>query len=249
MNAVFWMAAQALAAAPGVNVERLDETSFLVSLPATPDLAARDAQARIAPAARLACQARRPVLGRYRYLAEEGKGSSFEQELICLAPGHKLGIAAAADSGGALEPSRADQQAVLAASYGYFAAKDEGRFAAAHGLLTDRMRARFPFAEWRKAAETFNAEAGRPRGRRVVEITWYKDPEGAPEPGLYVAADFSADFEKAEFVCGYLMWQVQPDGGFRLVREEQNMAPRRASGRAIAQIDRDPLRARMGCKD
>ena len=103
--------------------------------------------------------------------------------------------------------------------------------------------------EWSRAAAEFNAQAGSPRGRRVVEITWYKDPEDAPEPGLYVAADFSADFEKLEFVCGYLMWQVQPDGRFRLVREEQNMAPRRASGRAIAQIDRDPLRTRMGCKD
>jgi hypothetical protein len=149
----------------------------------------------------------------------------------------------------ALAPSRADQQAALAASYGYFAAKDEGRFSEAHNLLTDRMRARFPLPLWSQAARSFNTEAGRHRGRRVVEITWYQDPEGAPEPGLYVAADFSADFEKAEFVCGYLMWQIQPDGSFRLVREEQNMAPKRASGRAIAQIDRDPLRTRMGCKD
>ncbi len=249
MIVIFLLGLQALAAASGVNVERLDETSFLMSLPATPALAAGEAQARLQSSARLACQQRRPVLGRYRYLAEEGKSSSFEQELICIDPAHKLEVAAAAASGGELEPSRADQQAVLAASYGYFGAKDGGRYGEAHGLLTERMRGRFPLAEWTQAARTFNTEAGAPRGRRVVEITWYKNPEGAPEPGLYVAADFSADFDKAEFVCGYLMWQVQPDGGFRLVREEQNLAPKRPSGRAIAKIDRDPLRTRMGCKD
>jgi hypothetical protein len=248
--AFLFLLAQALAAAAsGVTVERLDETSFLMSLPATPSLTVGAAQTRLAPSAKLSCQTRRPVFGRYRYLSEEGKGSSFEQELICVDPAHKLAIGSAAAVGTALEPSRADQQAVLAASYGYFASKDAGRFGDAHKVLTDRMRARFPLADWSRAAQTFNTEAGRHLGRRVVEITWYKDPEDAPEPGLYVAADFSADFEKAEFVCGYLMWQVQPDGRFRLVREEQNMAPKRASGRAIAQIDRDPLRTRMGCKD
>ncbi len=242
-----FLALQALAGTAGVAVERLDESSFLMSLETGPLLSVKGAQARLTPSAKLACQARRPVLGRYRYLSEEGKPASFEQELICLDPAHKLAVAAG--DGEALQPSRADQQAVLAASYGYFAAKDAGRYGEAHGVLTERMRARFPVAEWSRAAAEFNTQAGAPRGRRVVEITWYKNPEDAPEPGLYVAADFSADFEKAEFVCGYLMWQVQPDGRFRLVREEQNMAPKRASGRPIAQIDRDPLRTRMGCKD
>jgi hypothetical protein len=243
------MAAQAVTAnAAGVSVNRLDETSFLMSLAAGPTTTAKAAQARLASSAKLACQARRPVLGRYRFVTEEGK-TSFEQELICAEPGHKLEVAAAAGKGAALEPSRADQQAVLAASYAYFAAKDEGRYPEAHAFLADPMKARFALADWAASARTFNAEAGSARGRRVVEITWYNNPEDASEPGLYVAADFSADFDKAEFVCGYLMWRVQPDGSFRLVREEQNMAPRRASGRAIAQIDRDPLRARMGCKD
>jgi hypothetical protein len=45
------------------------------------------------------------------------------------------------------------------------------------------------------------------------------------------------------------MWQVQPNGSLKLTREEQNLAPKRPSGRAIAQIDRDPLRSQMGCKD
>ena len=234
-------------AAPAAQLERLDDTSFLLSLPADTKLSVAQGQARLTPDAKRACQARRPTFGRYRFVTEEGK-SRFEQELICLESRYKLTLISAG-GGAALTPSRADQQAVLAASYRYFAAKDVGRYAEAHAVLSDRLKRRFPLANWMRSAGDFNAQAGPVRGRRVVEITWYKDPEDAPEPGLYVAADFSAEFEKLEFVCGYLMWRVQPDGSFRLAREEQNMAPKRASGRAIAQIDRDPLRSGMGCKD
>ncbi len=238
----------AAAPLPVIAVQPLDGGSFLLSMPGTAASTTAAAQARIGPTAASTCKARRPLLGRYRFVIAEGK-SAFEQELICIERGHRPSLLSAAAGRQALEPSRADQQLVLAASYSYFAAKDRGRYAEAHAALSDRMKSRFPLAEWTRSAGDFNAKAGPVRGRRVVEITWYKDPEGAPEPGLYVAADFSADFEKVEFVCGYLMWQVRRDGSFRLVREEQNMAPKRASGRAIAQIDRDPLRAGMGCKD
>ncbi|HEX8443386.1 MAG TPA: DUF4019 domain-containing protein [Allosphingosinicella sp.] len=247
MFAFIFLAAQAIATAAPV-VERVDETSYLLGLAVDASLNVAQGQARLAPAAKRACGARLVTLGRYRFVAEEGK-NRFEQELLCLDRRHKLSLIERAAGNAALEPSRPDQQAVLATSYRYFAAKDAGRYAEAHQALSGRMKSRFPLAEWTRSARGFNAEAGAVRGRRVVEITWYKNPEGAPEPGLYVAADFSADFERAEFVCGYLMWQVQPDGTFRLAREEQNMAPKRPSGRAIAQIDRDPLRSRMGCKD
>jgi hypothetical protein len=243
------LAAQALAqpqAAP--RVERLDESSFLLGLDVGAGVSVGAAQARLAPAAKLACQSRRAVMGRFRFLSEAG-ANSFEQELLCIDARHRLGTIAAAAADQPLAPERADQQAVLAASYGYFAAKDNGRYGDAHHLLSDGMKQRFPLADWTASARAFDAEAGAVRGRRVVEITWYNNPADAPEPGLYVAADFSAEFAATEFVCGYLMWRVQPDGGFRLVREEQNAAPKRSGGRSIAKIDRDPLRARMGCKD
>jgi hypothetical protein len=94
----------------------------------------------------------------------------------------------------------------------------------------------------------FNRKAGPVRARRVTEISWYNNPPDAPAPGIYVAADYSADFEKLDFMCGYLMWLLQPDGSFRLVREEQNLLARE-TGKKVASLDRAPLRAQMGCKD
>jgi hypothetical protein len=232
--------------APAVQVERLDESSYLLSLPAEPAQGAAHAQAKAEPFAKPPCARSRPVLGRFRFVLDDGR-SRFEQEMFCFSAGHWSSGVSLANS--KPEPSRADQQKILAASYGYFSAKDASRYGQAHAYLSSRMKRRFPLASWSQSAAEFNAEAGAVRGRRVVEITWYKDPQDAPEPGLYVAADYSAEFAGAEFVCGYLMWQVSANGGLSLVREEQNMVPRRPTGRPLAQIDREPLRARMGCKD
>jgi hypothetical protein len=44
------------------------------------------------------------------------------------------------------------------------------------------------------------------------------------------------------------MWRLLPDGSFRLVREEQNLARKRGA-KPMASIDRDPMRIRLGCKD
>lgn len=246
MIALIALATQVMIQAPAIAVERLDETSVLLSLEADPASSVAEMQERALPAGRQACQPYRAVLGSFRFLNEGGK-TRFEQEMLCFSIGHWSG--GVTKGGAALEPTRTDQQMVLFASYSYFSAKDAKRYARAYANLSDQMKSRVPLADWSRAAAGFDAEAGPVRGRRVVEITWYRDPQDAPEPGLYVAADFSAEFEQAEFVCGYLMWRIGPEGGMQLVREEQNIAPKRPSGRPIASIDRDPLRARMGCKD
>lgn len=233
--------AQPAAAPPGVSVERIDGDSFRMGVAAPAGAAIAGLQARLLPAARLACQQKRPVFARYR-IAD----GTLEQELLCVG-GAPAPVAAAAAPDPAWEPAPADQQALLAAAYAYFAAKDAGRYGDAYEFLSDRMKADMPIAAWTEAARSFNQAAGRALGRRVVEISWYNHPSDAPEPGIYVAADYSAEFEKLEFVCGYVMWRLLPDGSLRLAREEQNLARKR--GRPMHEIDRKPLRARLGCKD
>lgn len=243
------LAALAPAATQNVSVERIDETSFRMTIAAPPASTVEALRRRLLPAARLACQKQRPVFARYRVSAEEpGKAAAMlEQELICAATLLRPN-AAATTPNPSWSPAPADQQELLAATYAYFFAKDAGRYAEAHGFLSDSMKAATPLPAWADAARMFNAEAGPARGRRVVEISWYNHPADAPEPGIYVAADFSAEFEQLEFVCGYVMWRLLPDGSFRLVREEQNLARKRGS-RPLAAIDRAPMRTRMGCKD
>jgi hypothetical protein len=214
------------------------------------------AQAALMPTARKLCGARPVSFGTFRFAqtqTSDRPGAAMspatlkvEQELFCGTVRQTVDAAALRAPG--WQPSEADQQAVLAATYAYFAARDRGRYPEAWSMLSDSMKQISPVAEWQRVAADFNAAAGAVRGRRVTEITWYNNPPGAPRPGVYVAADYSGEFEQLEFLCGYLMWQVQPDGSFRLTREEQNLLDK-ATAKNLASIDRQPLRAQMGCKE
>ena len=242
---VFWfsfLVALLAQAAPAVSVERIDEHAFRMNIAAPAGAAVSDLQARLLPSARLACRNERPLLARYK-LGED----QLDQELLCVS-GEVPATPAAALPDAAWAPTPAHQQGLLAATYAYFAAKDAARYPDAYAFLSNRLKAATPLPAWIAAAREFNEAAGRPLGRRVVEISWYNHPSDAPEPGIYVAADYSAEFEKLEFVCGYVMWRLMPDGSLRLVREEQNLARKRGA-KPMAAIDRDPLRARLGCKD
>jgi hypothetical protein len=115
-------------------------------------------------------------------------------------------------------------------------------------MLSPGMKEISTATEWQRSAASFNSQAGAVRSRRITEITWYNNPPEAPEPGLYVATDYSADFEKLDFMCGYVMLKLQADGSFAVTREEQNLLDR-ATAKNLASIDRQPLRVQMGCKD
>ena len=178
--------------------------------------------------------------------AKSSVGLKVEQELFCGTIRRAVDAAALRAPG--WQPSEADQRAVLAATYAYFAARDRGRYPEAWSMLSESLKQISPIAKWQRDAANFNAAAGAVRARRVTEITWYNNPPDASRPGVYVAADYSGEFEQLEFVCGYVTWQVQPDGSFRLSREEQNLLDK-ATAKNLASIDRQPLRVQMGCKD
>lgn len=245
----------AVQAAHQIESEPVDENRFRLSISGRID-SVEAAQAALVPRARQLCGMRPVSFGTFRFVQTASTdrldptkppvGRKVEQELFC-GPTSRTMDAAALQAHG-WQPSEADQQAVLAATYAYFAARDRARYPDAWSMLSDSMKQISPISEWQRGAADFNNAAGAVQARRVTEITWYNNPPDAPRPGVYVAADYSGEFERLEFVCGYVMWQVQPDGSFRLTREEQNLLDKATAGK-VASIDRQPLRAQMGCKD
>ena len=242
-------------AAPQIISEPIDEDHFRLSISGRID-SVEAAQAGLMPTARKLCGTRPVSFGTFRFVqsqAGDRPGAALspvdlkvEQELFCGTP--KRTVDAAAVQAPGWQPSEADQQAVLAATYAYFTARDRGRYQEAWSTLSDSMKQMSPIAEWQRRAADFNAAAGAVRARRVVEITWYNNPPDATRPGVYAAADYSGEFDRLEFVCGYVVWQLQPDSSLRLIREEQNLLTKGAAAK-LASIDRQPLRAQMGCKD
>jgi hypothetical protein len=74
------------------------------------------------------------------------------------------------------------------------------------------------FDTWSAHAQSQSAKAGHILNRRIIKITWYKDPPSAPELGIYAAADFAGQYENNPIYCGYLAWHRGNDGNFRIVR-------------------------------
>lgn len=63
---------------------------------------------------------------------------------------------------------------------------------------------------------------------------------------MFVAVDYSSQFEKLALHCGYLVWQEQPDGSFLQIREEANVIDN-ATMAKLKPEQLDALRAQFRC--
>lgn len=105
----------------------------------------------------------------------------------------------------------------------FLSAKDSGRSADAFALLADITQRQQSFAEYASAIAKFNQQAGAVRERRIVTVTWTKDPAQSPAPGVYAAIDLVSLYANIDRHCGYLILYQAPSGGpFRVMREESD---------------------------
>lgn len=95
----------------------------------------------------------------------------------------------------------------------FLAAMDAGRFAAAYALTNASFRNQQPQAAFAKEGAQTRAQLGQLLERRLLHWSWSKDPKEAPEPGVYVAVDFSSRFAEADRSCGYVVLRQPPEGG------------------------------------
>src|SRR5690242_3313561 len=119
-------------------------------------------------------------------------------------------------------PTAEQVRHVVEQSRRYFAARDAGQFEVAYRQYAPTQRAVVSFDGWRKSVQEFNDRAGAVQSRKLLRITWYKDPPQA-RPGVYAAVDFTSTNAKLALHCGYLVWREQDDGRLGIVREEDNV--------------------------
>lgn len=120
------------------------------------------------------------------------------------------------------QPNNADYQAVIDTVTRYFAAKDSGNVDGTYALLDGGMG--LSLKEWKSTSDDFTAQTGTVVSHKVMKLTWYKDPQGAPEPGVYAAADFVDHYDKATD-CGYLSLHRKSDGSFLVIHEQDGFIP------------------------
>jgi hypothetical protein len=117
------------------------------------------------------------------------------------------------------EESQRVQEDIRLKSEEYFRFIAEGRIDDAYAQVsTDGMNVEE--AKWKREKLAFQTTAGEPVEILIVKVTVYDNPAEAPEPGLYVAADFSNVYKNVPIHCGYLMWFRSTSGSFRITREE-----------------------------
>lgn len=250
------------AAAKPVQVEvrqvSADDYELRVMLPGTVNEA--QAQAGLLPVAEQVCQGRRAQLGRYRFevtaplandadpdTAAPAGTQTFSQQLKCVAGG-SAPTEAPGQPAPKTPPSDDDKRTVTEQTLAYLAAKDRGDFTAVRALFDPDAAALLSSPESQSTRIAFNQAAGEPKQRQVLRLTWYDDPAGAPRLGRYVAADYRVDYPHAGFYCGFAVWLLQPDGKFRIVRNEEGVLSD-ADAKAVAAGQMASVRAQLGCRD
>jgi hypothetical protein len=238
--------------APEIRSEALGDRRYRIVLTA-PGLTLAEGQDKATEEAVRLCGGPPVTLGHYRFNSEERRaGASGERTPIALTLEQEADCGAGppphAPVPSGWEPTRADMDAVLDFTVRYFAARDAGRYEEAWSLLTPSMQEMSPLAQWQARQAAFNRRSGGGLGRRPVAITWYDNPSGAPHPGIFAAVDFVGKSKELLFVCGYLVWLRQPDGSWRLTREEEGTLGR-AQSRASSPEQLAQARAAMGCRE
>lgn len=118
----------------------------------------------------------------------------------------------------------------------FIADMDSGRYAEAYAFLADLHRRDQPFSAFSERLRQFNALAGAVIERRIVTVTWTKNPAHAPLSGVYVALDLVSRFANIDRHCGFLvLYQAASGGPFQVMREENNFLDNAAAARVAKQ--------------
>src|ERR1700722_718428 len=230
----------------GNNQYELRRTSTI------PDLVT--AQRALLPKAKELCGDKRVNFGHYSFdskvpLTDSKPTSSpqlrLTQTLQCgaAAPSPVLQVTNAPDG---WQPRSEDQATVERQTYRYLSSKAASEYTAAYAMFSGSMKEATHFDTWQTQTRSFNAKAGRLLTRHVRKITWYKDPPSAPLPGIYVAVDYSSEFDHVPIHCGYVAWYRGSNGDYQIIHEEENSIDK-ASIAKMKPADVAALAAKFGC--
>jgi hypothetical protein len=213
--------------APGIHSRATGPNQYEI-LGGNPGLTERQARIQVATVAQSLCGKLVPVLGPFQFEANEripdagNSGGSrsfrFAQQVSCV-PGVKQAPAERRPTLRSADEVRRAEEEIRTRTEAYFRLLAANRLDEAYAQV-DRPALAANEESWKRDRKAFQALAGEPLQLTIVEVTVYDNPQEAPEPGLYVAADFSNAYRNVPFQCGYLMWFRPINGEFRVTREE-----------------------------
>jgi hypothetical protein len=220
--------ATSFASAANVSVHQVDQNNYEVLVTNPTPLSENEAHALVATAAVSICKNLSPAPGKWRFEAKEKIGGGvisseqdtyrFIQELSCVA-GARAVEGERHPTLHTTEESLQVQEEIRRKSAEYFRLIVAGQYNQAYAQVSANDLG-VDEAAWKHGKQSFRETAGDPLRISIDKITVYDNPAEAPEPGLYVAADFGNEFKNVPIQCGYLMWFRRAGGDFLITREE-----------------------------
>lgn len=246
MNLTPYILLAAISPAPAAQVDR----SFTVTMAVRPDTP--EGQSFLFKESQRRCAPLVPQAGRYRFEGSERLGTNkpkpakwkVQQALVCGSASPPVAAPSAADP--AWRPTAEIEKAIIDTTNRYFALVDAADGPNAHAFWSASNQEMVPLERRQAELSRVKVMAGKPLGHRILKLTWYVNPEGAPVPGIYVAADYEKDYGNLAANCGYLVWFRQPDGRFVIVREETGFLTKEQAGK-MSSGDLAEARAGLRC--
>lgn len=186
------------------------------------------AQRLLIPAMRRACAGRFVEPGRYRFESDETLGSPQSGDATAFKLVQKIRCVdeLPAEEQVAREPILADKDALRGAelsarelSDAYFRSlyANLGNDAAA---AINAMFAKRESGGLADADEALPTAPGTVVDVNIYRITVYDNPQSAPLPGVYIAADYQNRAGNIAYHCGFLMWYSEDGSDYDLLRVE-----------------------------
>jgi hypothetical protein len=122
-------------------------------------------------------------------------------------------VTVTSDSVPGWSPTVEQEAQVRQALAAYFAALDAGRYEAAYALTNDGYQTHETQPAFAEREARMRTAVGPVRERRVLKVTWSKNPKLAPQDGVYAAVDLASRFAEADRHCGYIMLRQPAEGG------------------------------------
>ena len=238
-----------------ISFEKIADDEFVLKLVSEDILEITAAQELLAPTAVSLCDGKYPQYGHYEFRSYQpispGAGSappySYElaQAIRCVG----VPILPVPDTRSYVtdaEAKQAIENEVLYLSRTYFSHLIAGNYEEAYDQLSESMRSYRSFEEWQSQFDDFKKRSGKLVELNIHTITVYDNPPDAPQPGIYVAADYQNRFEDAPYHCGYLMWFRAEVGEFQIMREETGLITNEILGQ-VTDDQRAQLLTQMRC--
>lgn len=111
--------------------------------------------------------------------------------------------------------------------------------------FSPQLKKQISLEQWAYSQKQVTKKTGAVQGQAAYRLTWYENPPQLPA-GWYAVVDYATPYERAQ-LCGFIVWQYQPDNSYLLQRIENNVLEN-TTAKGMSPQDVTALKQRMGCR-